>query len=116
MPVSCPSRSRMRWARVAARPWPRLTATACALAPNAARATPEETGNGLAREWSTRPMDSRVCTTFAAGQSASESSIPLFVRILMRNAVMNEVDVLEGGNDLFVMGDDDDCSLELARH
>ena len=39
-----------------------------------------------------------------------------FADFFMRSSVADMVHPLEGGNDLFVMGDDDDGSLELARH
>ena len=47
---------------------------------------------------------------------AYSRNLASFPRLFHRPSVANVIDPLEGGNDLFVVGDDDDRGLILARH
>src|SRR5258708_11815387 len=53
---------------------------------------------------------------FSCNSIVLSFELPPFASFLMGHTVADVVDALESGDDLFVMGDDDDGGLELPSH
>ena len=63
-----------------------------------------------------KPVSAGVFMESSLNPIVCSSESPSFARFLICHAVTDVVDAFKGGNDLLVMGDDDDRGFELACH